>query len=105
VGGLREESILLMAKLETTALRSLFLTAQELAPVGTLWQHYKGGTYIVTGHGFDTERQDLNVQYRRVAGPDFRSIDESQISYHRPLNEWNGVVEGEAIRHRFARMY
>lgn len=65
------------------------LEARHEAPVGTRWSHYKGGTYEVIGHGFDAERQEINVHYRRLDGPNFNARGDSTMSFDRPISEWS----------------
>ncbi len=66
----------------------LLRLARHAVPVGSRWAHYKGGLYQVCGHGFDTERGDVNVTYHRVGGRNFDARTESVIRFHRPLSEW-----------------
>lgn len=71
---------------KTEDVRATVQEARRLWPVGTLLAHYKGGTYIVTGHGFDTERQEANIAYERRGGPGFAPIYEEGLTYHRPVS-------------------
>jgi hypothetical protein len=81
-----------MAKLSTDDLVAAHSLASQWAPVGSLWQHYKGGVYRITGHAFDTEREAMTVLYERLAGPGFVADREATIRYSRPLLEWSHTV-------------
>lgn len=62
--------------------------AAFIAPVGTHWQHKKGGKYRVVGHSFDTERQEVNVRYYRVDGPNYDRRIDPYITFDRPVRLW-----------------
>jgi hypothetical protein len=68
--------------------RTALQEARREWPVGTRLQHYKGGIYIVTGHGFDTERQEANIHYERRGTHVgvFDALDEEGIGYDRPIS-------------------
>lgn len=66
--------------------RAELFKARSAFPAGTVLSHYKGGTYLVVGHGFDTERQEPNISYRRIAGPSYDRIMEVGVVYHRPVS-------------------
>lgn len=63
--------------------------AKHLVSVGTVWLHKKGGLYRVEGHDLDTDTGLMRVRYRRVGGPEFCGEYEVEITYSRPLEEWN----------------
>jgi hypothetical protein len=62
--------------------------ARVSVPVGTLWQHKKGGRYTVVGHALNTDDGTAMVLYRRVGGPDFNSEVECETVYARPFEQW-----------------
>jgi len=73
-------------KVRREDIREMIQEARRLWPIGTVMSHYKGGTYLVVGHGIDTERAEANVSYVRKAGPGYCAIMEMGIIYHRPLS-------------------
>lgn len=75
-------------KLSTDEMRVLFENAEALLPVLSKWKHKKGGIYTIYGFGFDTERESINVHYRRIGGPNYDYQKESRIVHDRPLEEW-----------------
>jgi len=71
-------------KLETFDLYVLLQSCRRSTPIGTVLSHKKGGTYIVTGHSFNTETAVVDVHYKRVDGPNFNKIIEEAILFNRP---------------------
>ena len=82
-----------MPKLTTEKLRQTLAEAREIAPVGSRWQHYKGGKYEVTGHGFHTNGEVAENEYFRYDGPGYEG-NESDILFHRPTSEIFDKHEG-----------
>ena len=80
-------------KLSKAELRQVLEEARAAVPVGTRWNHYKGGVYQVTGHGFSANLEIAEVQYVRLAGPGYEG-DESAIPFHRDVAEWESFYEG-----------
>lgn len=72
--------------------------ALEIAPIASVWRHYKGGVYVVLGHVVctDSDPTQARVRYARIDGPGFDAVAEQGIEYVRLVNEW--TVE------RFERM-
>lgn len=60
--------------------------ARRAWPLGTRLSHKKGGQYVIVGHGFDTEREEVSVAYQRFGGPGFDPIAEMGIILHRPVS-------------------
>lgn len=69
-------------------------------PIGSTWQHYKGGVYVVRGYTFGTDEGELLIRYQRVGGPGFVAIEESYIEYARPLTEWFNILMANTKRFR-----
>lgn len=63
--------------------------------VGTVWQHYKGGVYVIDGFGIDTHHGGFLVRYHRVAGPDYDAVAEARQEFFRPPEEWFEAVNHE----------
>jgi hypothetical protein len=78
----------LLFMLDTKQIQALLKEASNRCPVGSVWQHKKGGVYMVTGVGFDTEHARVNVHYYRIAGPNFNEKDEAGIIFDRPFFMW-----------------
>lgn len=74
--------------ISTSELQARFADARKEVPVGSVWKHKKGGMYMVTGHGFDTEHGRINVHYYRIGGPNFDEQAETGISFDRPIFLW-----------------
>ena len=72
--------------------------ARTKTPVGSVWLHYKGGVYVVTGHSLHTETLETLVDYRRVGGPDFNAIDEALVVWSRPIGSWIGRTDDNIDR-------
>jgi hypothetical protein len=70
-----------------TALRKLS-NARKLIPLGSEWNHKKGGVYKVTGHALDTDSGEVRIVYQRIGGPEFDAEKEQGIPYARHLEEW-----------------
>lgn len=71
--------------------------ASRHVPRGSRWQHYKGGVYEVTGYAHDTERNSINILYKRIDGPNFNAFNEVYIIHSRPLGQWFDKI-GETFR-------
>jgi hypothetical protein len=67
--------------------------ADDLVPCSSIWQHYKGGIYVVMDHVILTDTGDIGVKYRRIDGPDYDYHSEDHIYYVRPISEWFDKVE------------
>ena len=75
----------------TPALMStMFAEARQRVPCRSKWLHYKGGLYVVVGHGFHTEDGEMCVLYQRIGGPGFNAIDECDTVFSRPIEQWDG---------------
>lgn len=83
-----------MAKLTTQELLELIREARRIAPVGSRWQHYRGGKYIVVGHGFHANGEVAENEYKRYDGPGYDPIEE-EIKFHRPTSEIFDFHEGQ----------
>ncbi len=71
--------------------------AKEAIPVGSKWQHYKGGKYAVVEIAMIELTSALAVVYVSLERPTVRFI--------RPLVEWQDVVEHEGAQvYRFRRI-
>ena len=70
------------------AVREALNEARKAIPVGSVWLHKKGGTYMVIGAGYDTENGRANIHYYRIAGPDFNEQAEIGIVFDRPRFMW-----------------
>lgn len=55
---------------------------------GSVWQHKKGGVYVVTGYALHTDTGAAVVLYRRIGGPDYDPKLEDELKFARPLEEW-----------------
>lgn len=75
-------------KLKTSELQALFADARKRIKQGSVWNHKKGGQYMVLGFGYDTEKEQLNVHYFRIAGPGFNEGKERGIIFDRPYCQW-----------------
>lgn len=75
-----------MAKLSTSEMRNLFRNSS--VKVGEIYQHYKGGIYLVTCLTLDTDTGGIRVSYARIGGPDFDAVAESGITFSRRIEEW-----------------
>jgi hypothetical protein len=51
--------------------------------VGTKWKHFKGDTYEITGHSFNTVTEKFEILYTA-----FPSYEYTGIVYSRPIEEW-----------------
>jgi hypothetical protein len=69
---------------------------------GSVWYHYKGGTYKVIGFGVDTDSGEFKVVYQRIYGPVFHAIGEANRLFFRSPSEWLDAV-GETTRFRRLR--
>ena len=75
-----------MAKLTTDEMRELFRSSH--VKIGQVYQHYKGGVYIVTALTLDTDTAGLRVSYVRIDGPGYDATAEAGIIFSRRLEEW-----------------
>jgi len=97
-------------RLTTQDLAEKLQQAACKAPVGSVWLHFKGGVYLVTGHSVETENTTTMIHYRRIGGDGFNAIDEANIVFARPVLSWFGLGllerEGEVPLHidRFRRV-
>lgn len=60
---------------------------------GSVWKHYKGGTYVIRGHGINTETVEVMVAYQRLAGPGYDAVGEANLFWYRPAKEWLDQIE------------
>lgn len=64
----------------------------------TLWRHYKGDIYEVTGLSIDCNTNEVLVLYRRKFEPFDLGAENwgmmGDITFTRPLREWLEVVDG-----------
>ena len=65
---------------------------------GSLWSHYKGGIYMVTGFLLETHHGGFLVLYRRVGGPNFDAVEERHQQFGRPPEEWHELVDDYSQR-------
>lgn len=56
--------------------------------VGSVWLHYKGGTYSVHGYGIDTATGEFKIGYHRIAGPGYDPVLEEGMEFYRVPSEW-----------------
>lgn len=70
---------------------------------GSIWQHYKGGVYVVLGFTIDTHHGGFLVVYRRIGGPDFNALAEAHMTFSRPPEEWQDLVNPAGGR-RFCKI-
>lgn len=75
-------------KLSNDRLRMEFALARLVAPALSIWQHKKGGQYLVVTHAFDTARETINIIYARQGGPGYDAEAERGILFSRPVEEW-----------------
>ena len=75
-----------MAKLTTQQIQDL-LKASNIQ-IGQIYQHYKGGVYLVTGITLDTDTSGLRISYMRIDGPDYNAVAENGIVFSRRIEEW-----------------
>jgi len=61
--------------------------------IGTKWQHYKGGVYVIDGYGIDTDTGELRIRYHRIGGPNFDAIAEAGQEFYRPPTQWRETVK------------
>jgi len=62
-------------------------TAKAQVPVGSKWQHYKGGTYVVT--------DVVIIELTSEVGIVYLSLDHPSVKFLRPLVAWQEVVTWE----------
>ena len=85
-------------KLTSDELGNKLDLARSKFPIHSIWQHYKGGSYEVTGHTILTdENLTTLVTYRRVNGPDYDPITERGITFGRPIQEWSEIVKKDRV--------
>ena len=65
---------------------------EQCPPVGSLWLHYQGGVYQVTGRALMEKTTEQLVLYRSIQSP-------SLMQWARPLSQWREMVnhEGEWV--------
>ena len=73
---------------KTQACIDTLAKARIRVPSASIWQHYRGGIYAVTGHTIDTTNGQARVLYFRVGGPDYEADRENGITFARPVDEW-----------------
>lgn len=72
----------------TASVRAVLDAGPVVAPVGSCWQHKKGGVYMVRGYAFHTEAEDALILYARVGGPGYEASQEAGIVFARPAYMW-----------------
>lgn len=77
----------ILGKTPLAVLREQLDRAQEVIPVGTIWQHYKGERYRVVGHTVDKNTNDLRVIYAR------EEDRLREIPFDCLINEWQEPLE------------
>jgi hypothetical protein len=82
-------------KKTTDEINTMFDEATKKVPVGSCWQHYKGGVYRVIDHAMNTTSADIDVVCQRISGPTYDILAERFIKYSRPLTEWFDVIVSE----------
>ncbi len=85
-----------MNKLSLAELLAKVETAKQQVPIGSTWQHYKGGKYVVT----DLVIIELTVEVAVV----YLSLEHPSVKFLRPLVVWQEGVEWqgeEMFRFRF----
>jgi len=59
-----------------------------------LYKHYKGGIYKTVGVVWDTNAEEVAVQYSRIDGPEYDwSIPECDIIFTRPVSDFESILE------------
>ncbi len=72
---------------------------KEVPDLGTKWQHYRGGYYILISGSIDESTGEPRVLYQPAA-PIWTSV-----KFDRPLREWQELVEYEGRKvPRFTRV-
>lgn len=59
------------------------VNASQIAPVGGLFHHYRGGSYKVIDLAVNANTQNVMVVYVPITGPYFRFV--------RPVEEWSEI--------------
>lgn len=67
--------------------------ARYSVPKDSLWKHYKGGVYKITGHSISTIDTEVMIIYHRVAGLEYNAYAEEGINFCRPFSEWFDSVD------------
>jgi hypothetical protein len=81
------------AQTKTKYLRDGLKLARDKVMVNTVWRHYKGGIYRITGHLFNATTQTFDARYERIGGPDFDYSAEMNIEFGRDYHEWDETVD------------
>lgn len=63
-------------------------TEARTIQTGSVWMHYKGGTYVVRGHGINTDTGEVTIIYQRVDGPNYDPVAEANLLWCRRATEW-----------------
>lgn len=86
--------------MDSTVIRDELNQLRKDVPVGSIWKHKKGGTYMVTGHGWHTEDDWAMVHYFRIGGPNYDEHGERGIIFDRPAHMWkpDRFIEGNPFR-------
>ena len=95
-----------MTKTDANELVDLVRAAMKELRVGSVWRHYKGGTYKITGFALDCDDfVKVMVLYTRIAGPGFNPIsNEREITWSRSYDDWTSNVGIAGLtRPRFER--
>lgn len=71
---------------------------------GSIWQHYKGGVYVIDGFGIDTHHGGFLVRYHRVDGPNFDARAEDGIQFFRAPEEWKERTGAGGHQLRFEQL-
>lgn len=80
------------AEIKSLFLRDGLKLAREKVKVGSVWRHYKGGIYKITGHLFNATTQTFDARYERIGGPDFSFSEEAGVEFGRDHTEWEDIV-------------
>ncbi len=67
------------------ALEALICSAP---PIGSVWRHYKGGRYEITGYGLFESTLEPTVEYR--------SADAPGVKWYRTLENFRSMAETAA---------
>jgi hypothetical protein len=85
-----------MDKLSEAELLERVATARAQVPIGSKWQHYKGGKYVVT--------DIVVIELTNEVGVVYLSVEHPSVKFLRPLVVWQEGVEWEGeqtFRFRF----
>ena len=73
---------------KTFELLNEFRKAKLLLKGFTVFKHYKGGTYEITGIQFDATKDRIVYAYRRITGPEYEEAWEKDIIFNRTVGDW-----------------